>query len=217
MKKRILTVAVFVSFLGAMALLNGCASSGVSRTSKTMADTADTRLRLDKAKVQIDKTLAALSGLANPETKNLLKQYKIFVKEVKVVESWEKKVAARAKTMRANREAMLKKWEEELGAFANEELRRRSKQRRAERVKMFNSLADIMTDTKKVYDPFYSDLKDMQRYLDVDLTRGSVQSISDLIDATNEHGKEVREWIDKAIYALNKLEREMSPVIQMNK
>lgn len=216
MKKRILAVAALASFFCTIALLSGCAStsSGVSRTSKTTADLADTRLRLDKAKAQIGKTLAALDGLTSPETTDLLKQYKALCKEIKIVGSWEKKVVARGDSMRAHKDKMLKEWEEELGAFANEELRRRSEQRHAERVEMFNSLADVMANAREIYDPFYSDLKDIQRYLDIDLNPGSIQSISDLIAATNEHGKETQDWIDEVMGALRKLEQEMSPVRQ---
>jgi len=207
MRRRVLVLLVALMTVG---IISGCSTTGTKRSAKSASSMQSTRVNIEKAYIQVDQTVAALNGLLD-KNQDLKKQYSVFVKETDKIAAGLKKAEGRTKSMKAQGEAQFKAWQKELEGFESEEMRQRSEQRLQDALKEREDLINLAQTANENIAPFLTDLRDIRKYLDVDLSRSSVDSISDLIGKTEKDSLKVKEWLEELVLELTKIEAKLTP------
>ena len=81
---------------------------------------------------------------------------------------------ARCASRKSPGAACFAKWDKESAQIQNENIRSRSEARQAEVGGKFSQISQTYEETKLAFQPFMSDLREVQKYLAMDLTAGAV-------------------------------------------
>ena len=76
--------------------------------------------------------------------------------------------------MKSRGAAYFEQWSQDLATIQNENIRSRSETRQQEVASRFQEIASSYTEVKTAFQPFISDLRDVQRFLSTDLTPGGL-------------------------------------------
>ncbi len=132
-------------------------------------------------------------------------QFEKYKSELVKMQEQAKKAAERADTMKANGEAFFTDWEKQTDTIQNPDNRKRAESRMAKRKASYNKILSAMQEAKSRLVPFMSDLSDIQKMLEVELTANTVASARGLIRQASDHGQDVTE-------SLMDVERELDRV-----
>lgn len=190
------------------ALMAGCASTGIKRTEKVQSTVKETRTELADAKKSISETLETLNSLQLAGT-TLSDTYPEFKKQVKAVTADAKKLKENSIALQKAGQAKFEAWNAQLQEIQDESLRQSSMKRMKEAQAEHEKLLSLIKQAENVMDPFVSNLNDIVKYLDLDLSREGIKSISGLggpIRKANKSGQKVLEWIDEVTKELARYE-----------
>ena len=204
----------FVLALTAVGLVSGCASTGSKRTDKVQSTATDTRGGLEDTKVLIGETLGSLDSM-QLESTVLPDAYAAFQKQVKGVADAAAKLKKNSVAMQEAGKVKFDAWKLELDGIQNEQIKKTSMKGMNEAIAKHEDLLNLLKESGTVLDPFVSDLTDIVKYLDLDLSRESVKKISGFngsIKKADKSGKKVQKWIDNVIAELAK--SESKPAVQ---
>ena len=204
----ILAVTVFAA---GMLLSGGCATSGYKQADKTGAGIAEFRDEVVNGKQAIDATMTALGDVAATATTNPRKAYEQFAKSVANLDSTANSIRKRAQDMQAQGESYFKKWEQDLAAVNNPEIRSLAESRKAKLQQTFASIRQYSEPLKGQFEPWMSDLKDLQNYLSNDLTVAGVDAAKELFKKTSVSGAEVQKSMDALVAELNTIAATITP------
>ena len=197
---------------GAITLMNGCAAkSGYKQADKTGAGIAEFRDEIVNGKKAIDATMTSLSEIAATANTDPRKAFEQYSKDVSNLESTASKIRKRAQEMQAQGQAYFKKWEQELADVSNPEIRDLAAQRKAKLQTTFEDIRKHTEPLKSQFDPWMSDLKDLQRYLGNDLTIAGVDAAKGLFKKTTSQGTEVQKSMDALVAELNTVAATITP------
>ena len=208
--KGILTLTALA--VGTATLLSGCASpSGYKQADKTGAGIAEFRDEIVNGKKAIDATMKSLSDIAATANTDPRKPYEQFAKNVANLESTATKIRKRAQDMQAQGQAYFKQWETELATVDNAEIRGLAEQRKAKLQETFESIRKYSDPLKAQFDPWMSDLKDLQKYLSNDLTIAGVDAAKNQFKKTTSSGMEVQKAMDALVAEANTIAATITP------
>lgn len=159
--------------------LAGCASTGNDKAASTASALTKSSELVAKGNTLIDETLASLNDLIHKPQPDLRKQFKTFNGSVNDLASVAKDVAGKADGMKAKGAAYFQKWDEEMAKLKNEDIRSRSEARKSEVATRFGKISQSYDEAKLAFQPFMSDLRDVQKFLATDLTIGGLSAIKD--------------------------------------
>ena len=162
-----------------LVLAAGCASSGYDKGNKTAEGIQKAADRIAALSGQIDKTLASLNGLVEKPQADLRPQYKQFAADLAKVESSAKDIASARRAIGKEGKDFFAKWDEQLAQINNEDIKARSQSRKDEVAGKLMAIKLSYTQAEMDYRPFITDLKDVQKYLSVDLTSGGIAAIKE--------------------------------------
>jgi chromosome segregation ATPase len=163
------------------------------------ADSAD-RAALVKEKIQslrqecaqgrnqITLTLEALSRLSVPGVE-LRPQFEKYKAELAKMEDKARTARDRAVSMREKGQAFFSEWEQHAKSIQNEDIRKEAEKRLAKRRKSYGKILSAMEDAREQLVPFMSDLNDVRKLLESELSSSSVASTKSLIRQANWHGE----------------------------
>jgi chromosome segregation ATPase len=187
-----------------LAMLAGCAFSGpTGHTRPIQAPEAvqavtsiqDTRVELVRANQQVDAMVAVMDRLASaPE--NLPQVYKAYVDEVYQTTWQAEQAQQRAERMRTQWQQYISAWENELGRLSTPELQARATQRSQVIRENYERLRDAARAMQDAYQPFITQLRDIQRVLSLDLTPAGVEVARPAFDAARKSAANVKERIE---------------------
>jgi hypothetical protein len=209
--KHISSLILTTTALAAVALLNGCATSGYKKADKTGAGIAEFRDEIVTGKNAIDATMKSLGDVATTADTDPRKAFEKFTKDVNNLESTAAKIRKRAQSMREQGQAYFKQWEQELATVNNQEIRSLADQRKAKLQATFESIRTYAEPLKAQFDPWMSDLKDLQKYLSNDLTIAGVDAAKPLFTKTINEGLEVQKSMDALVAELNTVAAAITP------
>lgn len=192
----------------------GCSSTKTSSDRAEIASRrlADTRRELVAARQEVVSTVAALDALVNNPQTDLRPQFQRFSRSVDSLERRGQRARDRATDMRAKREAYIVQWKADAELLSDPKLRERAYARMGEARTSFQNLSDKLGLIREAATPFMAHLRDLERFLGADLTRGGIQSVSDLIVTTREEEKALLAAIDDATAALDQMSIDLSAV-----
>lgn len=169
------------TFLLAALLGAGCASSGHEKGNQTAAHIQTAANHIAALPNEIDKTLMALGKLVNQPAADLRPQYKEFVYDLTVMEDSGKEIVDARMALGQQGKAYFAEWDAQLAQMQNEDIRARSQSRKNEVAQQLQAVKKSYAEAEVVYRPFISGLKDVQKYLSVDLTPGGLVAIKDTV------------------------------------
>jgi len=208
--KPILTLTAVTA--GVMTLLSGCGTtSGYKQADKTGAGIAEFRDEIVKGKTAIDATMKSLSDIAASANTDPRAAFTKYSKDVANLESTAATIRKRAQTMRDQGQAYFAQWEKELAEVKDPEIRALAQQRKAKLQETFESIRKYSDPLKAQFDPWMSNLKDLQTYLSNDLTIAGVEAAKSLFAKTTAGGQEVQKSMDALIGELNTIAATITP------
>lgn len=173
--------AGLATFLLASLLGAGCASSGHKKGNQTAAHIQTAANHIAALPNGIDKTLTALGQLVNQPAADLRPQYKEFVYNLAVMEDAGKEIVDARIALGQEGKAYFAEWDAQLAQMKNEDIRARSQSRKHEVAQQLQAVKKSYAEAEVAYRPFISGLKDVQKYLSVDLTPGGLAAIKDTV------------------------------------
>lgn len=197
---------------GAALLLNGCGSTkGYKQADKTGAGIASFRDEIGKGKEAIDATMKGLSDIAASANTDPRKAFEQFSKAVSNLESTANKIKSRSESMKEKGNTYFTQWEQELAQVSNPEIRALAEQRKAKLRETFDNVKKYTEPLKAQFDPWMSNLKDLEKYLANDLTIAGVDAAKPLFTKTTDEGIEVQKSMDGLMAELNTIAATITP------
>jgi len=211
-------VSLAASTVAATVLLTGCGTTaGYKQADKTGAGIAEFRDEIVKGKVAIDNTMIALDQVAATANTNPRKAFEQYTKALETLESTANTVKKRGADMKAQGQAYFKQWEKEMAQVQNPEIRNLAEQRKAKLQETFNTIRQYSEPLKAQFDPWLSDLQDLQKYLSNDLTIAGVDAVKGLFAKTRASGVEVQKSMDGLVAELNTVAATITPAKVVSK
>ena len=206
------SIVPILTMLAAAALLSGCGTtSAYKQAEKTGAGIASFRAEVVNANKTIDATMRSLDDIAATANTNPRGAFARFSKNVKNLESTAAKMGKRSLSMQQKGQAYFRQWEQELATVNNPEVRRLAEQRKAKLQETFATIRKYTEPLKAQFDPWMSDLKDLQKYLSQDLTIAGIDSAKALFAKTTSEGVEVQKSMDALVAELNTVAAALTP------
>jgi|SwirhirootsSR2_FD_contig_51_325379_length_1094_multi_2_in_0_out_0_1 chromosome segregation ATPase len=158
---------------------------------------------------QITLTLEELSRLTVAGI-DLRPQFEKYKAELVKMEGKAKSARERAVSMKEKGHAFFAEWEQQVKTIQNEGIRKEAEKRLAKRRKSYGKILSTMEEAKEQLVPFMSDLNDIRKLLDGELTSGTVASTKSLIRQANWHGEDVRESLSDVEQELDRVAAELA-------
>jgi len=176
MKANKLVLNLFI-LAAVTAFATGCASTGNDKSASTVKSLTKSSCLIEKGNAQIDQTLAKLNDLVSNPGADLGKQFAAFDVSVNDLSATAKAVSSKADQIKARGADYFANWDKESAKMNNENIRHRSQARKQEVAANFASISQQYDESKTAFLPFMSDLRDIQSYLNTDLTAGGLANI----------------------------------------
>jgi len=196
----------------ATALFTGCGTTaGYKQADKTGAGIAEFREEIVNTSAAVNETVKALDEVAATANTNPRQAFEGFSKSVTRLASVSAKAKSRGEEMKARGQAYFADWEKQLGQIKNPDIRALAERQRTKLRETFDSIKKFAEPLKAQFDPWLSDLKDLQRYLSNDLTISGVDAAKSLFAKTQAEGIEVQKSMDALIAELNTVAATLTP------
>ena len=204
-------IAIVTTALAMPAFFTGCATSGYQQADKTGAGIAQFREEISKAKLAVDDTVKSLGQVAVSANTNPREAFQQYSKSLANLESTAAKAKSRAADMKAQGQTYFANWEKELAQVKNPEIKNLAVQQRTKLQASFDSIKTVAEPLKAQFDPWLSDLKDLQKYLSNDLSVSGVDAAKSLFKKTQAEGMEVQKSMDALVAELNTVAATLTP------
>jgi predicted nucleic acid-binding Zn-ribbon protein len=167
------------------------------------------RTECSQGRTQVLLTLEALSRLAAPNVE-LRPQFDKFKADLVKMEAQAKTTRERAISMKEKGEAFFAEMEEQVKTIKNEDIQKESAKRVEKRRKSYNRILTSMFAARDQLVPLMSDLNDIKKLLDSELSSSSVASTKKLIKQANWNGEDVRESLQDVESELDRVAAELA-------
>lgn len=209
--KPIKLIALVATTLAAAALFTGCATSGYQQADKTGAGIAQFREEITKTKLAVDDTAKSLGQVAVTAHTNPREAFKQYSKSLANLESTSAKARKRGQDMKAQGQAYFADWEKQLAQLKNPEIKNLATKQKAKLQATFESIRKVAEPLKAQFDPWLSDLQDLQKYLSTDLSISGVDAAKGMFTRTQTEGLEVQRSMDALVAELNTVAATLTP------
>jgi chromosome segregation ATPase len=150
-------------------------------------------LRVESSKIR-NQALLTMESLKRLNVKGveLRPQFEKFKAELVKMEEQAKIARDRADAMKEKGETAFAAWEKEVQAINNADIRKEAEKRFEKRKKSYDKILKAMGEAKDELVPFLSDLNDIRKLLESELTEKTVASTKSTIRSADWHGEDVR-------------------------
>ena len=203
-------VVITVGIIVALGLVTGCASTGNDKAAITAKSLTKSSHMIVKGNALIDQTMAALNALVSNPNPDMRKQFDVFSSSVDDLSSIDKDVTCKAKEMKSEGADYFANWDKETAQMRNEDIRQRSDARKYEVASNFARISQQYNETKTAFEPFMSELRDVQKFLGTDLTAGGLAAIKDVAAKATRDAVPVKESLARLSDEFKGLSRSLS-------
>ncbi len=132
---------------------------------------------------RLSSTMTALEELKSTAAKNgdLAAPYKNYSESLAALEKQVAELRERGIAAKARAKEHWNAWEVELTSMQNPQLREKAQDRYSATVKEFQKIVERVDTAKKTFAPLMADMKDLDTYLNTDLSKDAVSSLSGTI------------------------------------
>jgi len=210
MKMNIRRIALVALLALAMTPTAGlCAADSAERASQARQKIEALRVESAKIRNQITLTTEALKRLTVKGV-DLRPQFEQFKAELVKMEEQAKVASDRAQSMQINGAAAFQEWEQEVQAINNPDIRKAAEQRYTKRLKSYNKILQAMQEARDELVPFMSDLNDIRKLLDSELTVDSVAATKSTIRSADWHGCDVQDSLSDVENELDRVSADLA-------
>ena len=180
-----------------LALLAGaaCKSSTHDEGASAGKNITKAAAGIERGIAELDATVSSLNALVNQPAADLGPQYKAFAKNLGKLESTAKTVSKVSAEMSAKGKEYFTKWDEQIAAIQNEDIRERSAERREKVSKELAEIQEQYAKAREDFKPMLSNLQDIRTALEVELTMGSLESLKGDAEEVSDSAKDVKETL----------------------
>ena len=209
-------VAVWVSMTLA---LTGCGGSGTGHQRAAGTGQGLTKAKAETVKLKdlSAQTSAALKDLLNDPQRDLKPQYKTFATALSKLSALAQKTRDRNMAIQAQLDKYLDTWREQVGTIQDTSLRDKALERIAQAKESFKKLSTELSQVKESISPYVANLKDIQKYLDTDLTPAGLKAISEMATKALGYDQEINARLDGAIAEFDRVAEELTAGPQRQK
>ena len=205
-------ITTLITIIAATGLLAGCASSGYETGTKTAKNIQKAAGKITELTTQVDSTLASLNDLVGSPKPDLRPQYKTFASNLKSLESTATEITEARMAMGEKGKEFFAKWDAEIAQINNEDIKARSQSRKDEVNAKLQSIKRSYSEAEVAFKPYLADLRDVQKFLSVDLTTGGLASIKDIVGKATQHAVPLKQSLSKLAADFQSLGVSMSAV-----
>ncbi len=191
----------------------GCASKSYDKGSSASVAVQSSASQVAVLSTKVTDTLGALNGLAFKPEGDLRSQFDKFNSAVKSLQTAASDLDAKVTAMQGQGQAYLDNWNNQLAAIGSEDIRNLSAERKATVTTNLTAAVDSYEITKGALQPFLLDLRDIQTYLNNDLTASGVTAIKATVAKTKTDAVPLRDSIKKLRSDFSELGKSLSPVM----
>jgi hypothetical protein len=213
-KKLILNLFTLATALG---LATGCASTGNDKAARAAKSLERSSQMIVKCSQLMDQTLANLNDLVANPSPDLRKQFEAFNSSVDDLGANARDVSSQAEAMKARGAAYFAKWDQETAKMQNEDIRHRSEARQQQVAAHFARISQQYDATEAAFQPFLSDLRDVQKFLGTDLTAGGLVAVKGIAAKATSHAVPLQESLGRLSEEFKSLGLSMSPASGVTK
>jgi len=185
------------------------AADSAERAEATKQKIQALRVETVKVRRQILVTMEELKRL-NIKGVELRPQFEKFKAELVKMEEQAKVGRDRADSMKEKGHSAFADWESEVQAINNPDIRKEAEKRLAKRQKSYAAILKAMTEAREGLVPFMSNLNDVRKLLDSELTESTVASTKSLIRETDWHAADVRDSLTDVEKELDRVSAELA-------
>jgi phytoene dehydrogenase-like protein len=201
-----------VALLLALACVFGCKSSdNYQQADRTGTKIRDLRRDIVAIHTAVMDTQTALDLVVQSANTDPRKPYKQFTKTVTRLEDANERAKRRAEDMRAEGRVFFEQWQQEIAALKNPELQQLAQDRKTTLEQTFRSISRYTVEAKDQFRPWFTNVKDLQRFLGSDLSVSGIYASRTLIDQTRANAAKVTQALQTLIDELNSLDAAMTP------
>ena len=162
---------------------------------------------------QLAETMKSLNALmATPSGKDLRPAYHAYVQDVEKTRQAADITRRRYEQMNADSERYFSTWKADNRKISNKDIRTKANERLEEVRKHYKSTVASLKAAAEKFNPFLSDLTDIQRALSNDLTGKGLASVSETVKKANYDHDQVQAEINTAAIHLNAMRETLLPV-----
>jgi hypothetical protein len=207
---QLITVAAAIAV--AAVLTAGCGTtSGYKQADKTGAGIAEFRAEIVNGQAAIDHTITCLDQVAASANTDPRKPFEQYSKSLANLASVAERARKRGADMKAQGQAYFAQWEKQMAEVQNPEIRELATQQRAKLQATFDNIKKYTEPLKAQFDPWLSNLKDLQKYLSNDLTVTGVDAAKSLFATTRAEGLGVQKSMGDLVAELNTIAAALTP------
>lgn len=162
-----------------------------------------------EAKVEIDNVMATLNLLVTGKDGDVRNEHRKFIQQLESLKQRRQVMQESVAKTHRDGEAYFKLWEQGLETISNEDIRRRSEMRRNSALESYGEIEGTLEGTIESFMLYLSNLKDIKKHLDFDLTTNGINSITEVINKANSDSLEVKDRIDNAVLSLDEVATEL--------
>jgi chromosome segregation ATPase len=189
--------------------LSGVAQDATEQAGVVKEKIQNLRSECAEARHQITRTTEELKRLTAKNVE-LRPQFEKYKAELTKMQEKAENARKRADMMKSKGAEFFNDWETQVRSIRNEDIRKAAEKRLAKRKKSYEKILTSMQDAKEQLVPFMSDLNDIKKLLDAELTASSVASAKDLIRQANWHGEDVLETLTDVEKELDRVAAELA-------
>ncbi len=197
---------------GAGLLLSGCTTtSGYKQADKTGEGIAQYRNEVVVVKYAVDETLKSMDQVEVTANTDPRQSFERFSRSVTALDAAAARAETRGEAMKAEGDTYFKHWEEQLAQVKNPEIKKLAEERREKLWAAFEAIKKVAEPLRAQFNPWLSDLKDLQTYLSNDLTIAGVDAAREQFTKTKAAGVEVEKSMDALVAELNSIAAAVTP------
>ncbi|MEM1329571.1 MAG: DUF2959 family protein [Planctomycetota bacterium] len=153
---------------------------------------------------QVTATLAAMDRLREMSG-SLPELFDDFTSNMDALEKTASDIKSKNDNMRREAERYLAKWDADLQAMANEDIRKQAAKRRENVVDALDKIAERYDSMSASYGKLIGDLRDIRTALEADLTSDGVKALSSAMKKASKQGSDLLNVASKAADAFEAL------------
>jgi hypothetical protein len=196
---------------GLLAGVVGCASRGYKTNERTTANLQSLATRIVTAGRHMDVAVTELDGLINSPQPDLRPQFNRFSDAVSQLNTLATNLAKAKVELESRGKLHVETLEQNLATIQSEDIRATAKARKEEIATRFESVRSACSSVETAVGPVRTDLTDVQRYLDTDLTLGGLNAIKGTATRVGRNAAPAQESVAKLVSELRALAVAMAP------
>jgi len=160
--------------------------------------------------MQLTATLAALNTLVGQTKGDLGPAYRAFQAEVPKTQNAATATSARVETMTKQRARYFTDWQNTIDSISNKSLQKKAQKRLTAASQSYDNVEAALVTAREKFQPFLSDLTDIEKALSHDVTARGVKSMKGVVRSANWNHKFVANAINAALKEMGKMEKALS-------